>query len=130
MRRRPPRSTPTYTPFPYTTPFLSRLNIAGQQTQERTDGGVLVLSVGTGHDDFSVTEVERDLAAGIDTERLPDGLGQRDLAFGGQRGNFMNGRHGRSPNSDASMVRNIPYHVNGGSHGVLPSPSTDRKSVV
>src|SRR5690606_28061553 len=85
----------------------------GEQTQERTDGGVLVLGVGTGHDDFAVTQVKCDFAAGIDTERLPDGLGQCDLALGGQSGDFMNSRHGRSPDTDsnASMVRNIPYHV-------------------
>src|SRR3546814_18220509 len=97
----------------------ARLNIAGQQTQERTDGGVLVLSVGTGHDDFSVAEVERTLAAGIDTERLPDGRGQSDLAFGCQRCNFMKGRQGRSTNREASMLSNIPYLSNVGSPGVL-----------
>ena len=57
----------------------TRFNVARQQAEERADGRVLVLGIDTGNDDFAAPQVERELAADIDTERLTDGLGQRDL---------------------------------------------------
>ena len=78
----------------------TRFNVARQQAEERADGRVLVLGIDTGNDDFAAPQVERELAADIDTERLTDGLGQRDLAFGGERGDFVDGRHGDSPDYD------------------------------
>ena len=81
-----------------------------------------MLGINTGDDDFAAPQIERELAAGIDAERLPDGLGQRDLAFRGQRGDFVDGRHGDSPDCDTCMVRKFPYFVNLRPHSVLPSP--------
>ena len=47
-------------------------DVAGQQAQERADGGVLVLGIDTGDDDFAAPQIERELAAGIplDTNQL------------------------------------------------------------
>jgi hypothetical protein len=46
----------------------TRFNVSGQQTEERADGGVLVLGIDTGNDDFAAPQVERELAASIDAE--------------------------------------------------------------
>jgi hypothetical protein len=48
-----------------------------------------MVGVGAGHDDFAAAQVERHLAAGVHAQRLPDGLGQRDLTLGGQRRDFV-----------------------------------------
>jgi hypothetical protein len=63
-----------------------------------------MLGVDTGNDDFVVPQIERELAAGIDAEGLPDRFGQRDLASGGQRGDFVDDRHGNSPDCDTRIV--------------------------
>ena len=54
------------------THISARFNVARQQGQERGNGRVLVLGIGAGHDDFTATQLERELAAGIGAKRLPD----------------------------------------------------------
>ena len=50
-------------------------NVSGQQTEERANGRILVLRIDTGNDNLTASEVERELAARIDAERLANGLG-------------------------------------------------------
>ena len=76
-----------------------------------------VVGIRAGHDDFASAQVEGHFPAGVHAQCLPDGLGQRDLALGGQRGDFMDIRHGCSPDDNACMVRNFPYIVNLPEHG-------------
>lgn len=61
------------------------------------------------------------------TERLSDGLGQRDLTLGRQRGNFVNDRHDGSPESIACNVRKLPYRINAKPHGLLRALSFNRQ---
>jgi hypothetical protein len=75
-----------------------------------------VLGLCAGDDDFAAAQLEGHLAAGGHTQRLPDGLGQRDLSFGRECGEFVDAGHGWAPVFDphASMVRKFPYLVNPG----------------
>jgi hypothetical protein len=57
-------------------------DIRFQQGQKSADCRVCMVRVGTGNDDLAIiAQVEGDFSADIDTQSLPDRLGQRQLAF-------------------------------------------------
>ena len=69
----------TYQAFGQTVNVPTHFDIMGQQPQERGNGWIFMLGIGTGHDDFIVAKLEGELAASTGAKRLPGGLGQNDL---------------------------------------------------
>lgn len=68
-----------YQAFGQTVNVPTRFDITGQQPQERGNGWIFMLGIGTGHNDFIVAKLDSELAASMGTKRLPDGLGQGGL---------------------------------------------------
>lgn len=68
-----------YQAFGQTVNVPTRFDITGQQPQERGNGWIFMLGIGTGHNDFIVAKLDGELAASMGTKRLPDGLGQGGL---------------------------------------------------
>ena len=94
----------------------SGADVGFQQSQECTDRRIFVFELGACDDDFAAAQLECHLAAGIDTQRLPDRLGEGDLPLGRECGELVDAGHGCAPVFDphASMVRKFPYLVNPG----------------
>ena len=74
---------------------LAGLDIGSQQIEEGRYGGVLMPFFGAADNDQAIlAQSECNLAARIDAQGLAYGLGQRDLALGGEGGQFMDVGHG------------------------------------
>src|SRR3546814_17064044 len=57
MKPRPPRSTPTDTPFPYTTLFLSHHRRVEQIARQHQEPGILLQRPGEGTDDLLILDL-------------------------------------------------------------------------